>query len=67
MYISLHTFFKLFIIFISLTLYSHGRDKFWTGAGLYGLGAVTGNNQLKNVGGGLAQLGLLTKVGAHFF
>jgi hypothetical protein len=46
---------------------SHGKQKFWTGAGLYGLGAVTGNSGLKNVGGGLAKLGLLTKVGAHFF
>merc|ERR1712001_515640 len=46
---------------------NHGHQKFWTGAGLYGLGAVTGNQGLKNVGGGLAKLGLLTKVGAHFF
>ena len=46
---------------------SHGKQKFWTGAGLYGLGTLTGNSGLKNVGGGLAKLGLLTKVGAHFF
>ena len=53
------------IFFANLT--SHGKQKFWTGAGLYGLGTVTGNQGLKNVGGGLAKLGLLTKVGAHFF
>ena len=50
---------------LSLTL-SHGQQKFWTGAGLYGLGAVTGNSGLKNVGGGLVKLGVLSKVGAHF-
>merc|ERR1712223_1152379 len=42
-------------------LKNHGKQKFWTGAGLYGLGAVTGNSGLKNVGGGLVKLGLLTK------
>ena len=47
--------------------FSHGKQKFWTGAGLYGLGAVTGNSGLKNVGGGLVKLGLLTKGAAHFF
>ena len=47
--------------------YSHGKQKFWTGAGLYGLGAVTGNAGLKNTGAGLAKLGLLTKGAAHFF
>jgi len=47
-------------------LKSHGQQKFWTGAGLYGLGAVTGNSGLKNVGGGLVKLGVLSKVGAHF-
>merc|ERR1711899_268360 len=46
-------------------LKNHGRNKFWTGAGLYGLGAVTGNSGLQNVGGGLVKLGLLTKLGAH--
>ena len=48
-------------------LVSHGKQKFWTGAGLYGLGAVTGNAGLKNTGAGLAKLGLLTKGAAHFF
>ena len=48
-------------------LFSHGKQKFWTGAGLYGLGAVTGNAGLKNTGAGLAKLGLLTKGAAHFF
>ena len=54
------------VVFIILLFFSHGRTKFWTGAGLWGLGAVTGNSGLQNVGGGLAKLGLLTKVGAHF-
>merc|ERR1712122_206523 len=48
-------------------LKNHGKQKFWTGAGLYGLGAVTGNAGLKNTGAGLAKLGLLTKGAAHFF
>ena len=45
--------------------YSHGRQKFATGAGLWALGAVTGNQGWQNTGAGLAKLGLLSKVGAH--
>merc|ERR1712038_28464 len=46
-------------------LKNHGRTKFWTGAGLWGLGALTNNQGLQNVGGGLAKLGLASKVLAH--
>ena len=45
--------------------YSHGRQKFATGAGLWALGAITGNQGWQNTGAGLAKLGLLSKVGAH--
>merc|ERR1712224_244358 len=46
-------------------LKNHGRQKFATGAGLWALGAVTGNKGWQNTGAGLAKLGLLSKVGAH--
>merc|ERR1711997_1085988 len=48
-------------------LKQHGRNKFYTGAGLWALGSLTGNSGLQNVGGGLAQLGLASKLAAHFF
>merc|ERR1712045_169 len=46
-------------------LKNHGRQKFATGAGLWALGAITGNQGWQNTGAGLAKLGLLSKVGAH--
>ena len=50
---------------LSFLFCSHGRQKFATGAGLWALGAVTGNQGWQNTGAGLAKLGLLSKVGAH--
>jgi len=47
-------------------LKQHGAQKFATGAGLFALGAVTGNSGWQNTGAGLAKLGLLSKLGAHF-
>ena len=44
----------------------HGAQKFATGAGLWALGAATGNSGWQNTGAGLAKLGLITKLGAHF-
>jgi len=46
-------------------LKQHGATKFATGAGLWALGAVTGNSGWQNTGKGLAKLGLATKLGAH--
>merc|ERR550539_638462 len=46
-------------------LKQHGAQKFATGAGLWALGAVTGNSGWQNTGKGLAKLGLATKLGAH--
>merc|ERR1711997_123852 len=46
-------------------LKNHGRQKFATGAGLWALGTITGNQGWQNTGAGLAKLGLLSKVGAH--
>jgi len=47
-------------------LKQHGKTKFATGAGLWALGAITGNQGWQNTGAGLAKLGLLSKLGAHF-
>ena len=49
-----------------ITFPRHGRTKFATGAGLWALGAITGNQGWQNTGAGLAKLGLLSKLGAHF-
>ena len=46
--------------------YSIGTSKLLTGAGLYGLGAVTGNQQLQSTGKALKTLGAATLVGSHF-
>ena len=37
-----------------------------TGAGLWALGAATGNQQLQQTGHGLKKLGAATLVGSHF-
>ena len=37
-----------------------------TGAGLWGLGAVTGNQQLQQTGHGLKKLGAASLIGSHF-
>ena len=56
------------MIYIEIfSCYRHGAQKFATGAGLWALGAVTGNSQLQNVGAGLGKLGLASKLAAHFF
>ena len=47
-------------------LISHGTQKILTGAGLWGLGAITGNKQLQNTGHGLKKLGAATLIGSHF-
>ena len=46
--------------------YSHGTTKVLTGAGLWALGAATGNQQLQQTGHGLKKLGAATLVGSHF-
>ena len=55
------------MVSFALLISSHGRQKFYTGVGLWGLGALTNNRGLQEVGGGLAKLGLASKVAAHFF
>ena len=45
--------------------YSHGTTKLLTGAGLWGLGAVTGNQALQRTGEGLKGLGVATLIGSH--
>ena len=44
-------------------LFRHGKTKFATGAGLWTLGALTGNTNLQQTGQALAGLGLLSKAG----
>ena len=46
--------------------YSIGTNKLLTGAGLYGLGAVTGNQHLQQTGHDLKQLGVAALIGSHF-
>ena len=46
--------------------YSHGTTKVLTGAGVWALGAVTGNQQLQSTGKALKTLGAATLVGSHF-
>merc|ERR1712021_138784 len=48
-------------------LKDHGRNKFVVGAAVGLAGAVLGNQQIQQVGTGIAVLGLATKVGAHKF
>ena len=45
----------------------HGRDKFIVGAAIKGAGLLTGNQQLQQLGAGIAGLGLKTKLAAHLF
>ena len=51
---------KQFFIF-----YRHGTQKALIGAGLFGLGAITGNRGLQDTGAAIGALGLGTKLGAH--
>merc|ERR1712072_1355536 len=44
---------------------NHGTTKLLTGAGLWGLGAVTGNQALQRTGEGLKGLGVATLIGSH--
>ena len=46
--------------------YSHGTTKLLTGAGLWGLGAATNNQNLQRTGEGLKKLGAVTLLGSHF-
>ena len=43
-----------------------GINKLITGAGLYGLGAVTGNQHLQKTGHDLEKLGVAALIGSHF-
>ena len=56
-----------FFFLISWFHFSHGRNKFVVGAAVGLAGAVLGNQQIQQVGTGIAVLGLATKVGAHKF
>merc|ERR1711956_92725 len=44
-----------------------GRTKILAGAGIGILGALTGNQQLQQAGGGLVGLGVASSLGAHLF
>merc|ERR1711935_123059 len=48
-------------------LKEHGKNKFLAGAGLAGIGLLTGNAGITSLGTNLAGLGLKTKVAAHLF
>ena len=48
-------------------IFRHGKNKFVVGAGLAGLGLLTGNTGLSNLGTNVAGLGLKTKLAAHLF
>ena len=43
--------------------FSHGKSKVLTGAALWGVGAITNNQNLQQTGQALAGLGLLSKAG----
>ena len=45
--------------------FSVGRGKILAGAGLAGLGLLTGNQGLQQAGGGLVGLGVASSLGAH--
>merc|ERR1712127_277439 len=49
------------------SLKQHGRDKFIVGAAIKGAGLLTGNQQLQQLGAGIAGLGLKAKLAAHLF
>merc|ERR1711997_904603 len=44
----------------------HGATKLAAGAGVWALGAVTGNQQLQQTGHGLKKLGAASLIGSHF-
>merc|ERR1712172_237008 len=48
-------------------LKEHGKNKFIAGAGIAGLGLLTGNAGITSLGTNLAGLGLKTKLAAHLF
>ena len=55
---------KLNLNYFSLKLsFSHGKSKVLTGAALWGVGAITNNQNLQQTGQALAGLGLLSKAG----
>ena len=45
--------------------FSGGKNKLVAGAGIGILGALTGNHQLEQVGGGLVGLGVASSLGGH--
>ena len=55
------------LILSFVRFFRHGRDKFIVGAAIKGAGLLTGNQQLQQLGGGIAALGLKTKLAAHLF
>ena len=58
------------IIHIPNSIYnlcSHGTTKVVAGLGLLGLGALTGNQDVTNLGSAVTTLGIGTKVAAHLF
>ena len=66
-----HIFNRIFckrgLILNFLQFSRHGRDKFIVGAAIKGAGLLTGNQQLQQLGAGIAGLGLKTKLAAHLF
>ena len=48
-------------------IFRHGKNKFIAGAGIAGLGLLTGNAGITSLGTNLAGLGLKTKLAAHLF
>ena len=47
--------------------FSAGKNKLVAGAGIGIVGALTGNKQLQQAGGGLVGLGVASSLGGHLF
>ena len=65
----IYVFIMIMIFFIKIQMIncSHGTTKVVAGLGLLGLGALTGNQDVTNLGSAVTTLGIGTKVAAHLF
>ena len=59
-------YYNYVLISIYFSYCSHATTKLLTGAGVWALGKVTGNQQLQATGKGLKTLGAATLIGSHF-
>ena len=66
LYIFLIDYFSQYLN-INYIIFRHGKNKFIAGAGIKGLGLLTGNAGITSLGTNLAGLGLKTKLAAHLF